>query len=809
MSLPGLICFFFFVVFFLLLLLFCYFLDLLLRTQSLFYVCGARSFSSILVSVGRIFRWEAFAIYFSIFLQDQTETDLVMATATAAVSEDLDVELYPIAVLLDELKNDDIQLRLNATRRLKTIAAALGPERTRAELLPFLTDTMDDDDEVLLALADELGNFVDEIGGPAHASCLMDPLESLSTVEETTVRDKAVQSLRRVSEIVSEASKNDADALHVHHLFPLVRRLATGDWFTSRISACSLFSVAYLRVPADRADLRAEILDMYKSLARDETPMVRRAASSNIGHVASAVAQIDPCLVSTELLPVFAALVDDEQDSVRLLVVENAAVFASLVCQTTSGHHGGAEASQASPPATAGTSQHATADSQELVDAEMTPASQRGTPTADSTDAKGVSEANAVDTVMQSEPTEQEGAKETAPRGTAVPASDPNASGFPAVSDDGTSNHSHERMVAMVRSFAGDKSWRVRYMVADQLSELCIALGPDTTREDLLPAFLHLLRDIEPEVRTAAACKVTEMTKQVVALPPHEGATSSETGLMLAVRDILPVVQDLVVDNSQHVRTALASNIMGLAPVVGVDVTVKHLVEVVLALLKDEVPEVRLNVISRLDKVSFVMSIDKLSRELLPAIVELAEDKNWRVRLAIIAHIPLLARELGREFFKDNEKLGDLCLSWLRDNVYSIREAAIVNLKSLTELFGVDWAKRHVVPQVLSLFDSSSNYLFRMTALYAIGVLSQVVGADVVEECFLPVLIERGSRDAVPNVRFCSAKTLNRVCPFVRSEAREKRIRPCLLGLVDVAEKDDDVKYYAREALNALASCPA
>ena len=46
--------------------------------------------------------------------------------------------LYPVAILIDELKNEDIQLRLNSIRRLSTIAVALGVERTRDELIPFL-----------------------------------------------------------------------------------------------------------------------------------------------------------------------------------------------------------------------------------------------------------------------------------------------------------------------------------------------------------------------------------------------------------------------------------------------------------------------------------------------------------------------------------------------------------------------------------------------------------------------------------------------------------------------------------------------
>lgn len=116
----------------------------------------------------------------------------------------IDEPLYPIAVLIDELKNDDINLRLNSIHKLPTIAKALGEERTRKELIPFLSDNSDDDDEVLLAMADELGRFVPYVGGVAHASFLLPPLETLCTVEETCVRDKAVDSLCRIGADMKE-----------------------------------------------------------------------------------------------------------------------------------------------------------------------------------------------------------------------------------------------------------------------------------------------------------------------------------------------------------------------------------------------------------------------------------------------------------------------------------------------------------------------------------------------------------------------------------------------------------------------------
>ena len=116
----------------------------------------------------------------------------------------------------DELKNDEAVRRLNSIQRLGTIALALGEERTRAELIPFLADSNDDEDEVLLAMAEELGNFVPYVGGPPHAHCLLPALENLSQVEETVVRDKAVESLCKVGEKMPDASVSE-------HYVPLIK----------------------------------------------------------------------------------------------------------------------------------------------------------------------------------------------------------------------------------------------------------------------------------------------------------------------------------------------------------------------------------------------------------------------------------------------------------------------------------------------------------------------------------------------------------------------------------------------------------
>jgi serine/threonine-protein phosphatase 2A regulatory subunit A len=49
---------------------------------------------------------------------------------------------------------------------------------------------VEDEDEVLTALSDELGGFVEYVGGPDFGHCLLSPLENLATIEEPLVRDK-------------------------------------------------------------------------------------------------------------------------------------------------------------------------------------------------------------------------------------------------------------------------------------------------------------------------------------------------------------------------------------------------------------------------------------------------------------------------------------------------------------------------------------------------------------------------------------------------------------------------------------------
>lgn len=346
-------------------------------------------------------------------------------------------------------------------------------------------------------------------------------------------------------------------------------------------------------------------------------------------------------------------------------------------------------------------------------------------------------------------------------------------------------------VVSSLRTMVGDKSWRVRYMAADHLVPLSRAMGHDVTCTDLVLAYVHLLRDGEAEVRTAATGQLPGMAE-------------------LLDRDVLlmrivPLVQDLAADASSPLRTVLAGQVSSLAPKLGRDATIEHLLPIYLALLKDDYPDVRLNIISKLEDVNGVIGVELLSQSLLPAIVELAEDKQWRVRQAIIEYVPLLARQLGMAFFDD--QFTGLCMAWLGDTVFSIREEATINLRKLTELFGVEWARRAVLPQLKEMSEHP-NYLYRLTTLFALSALAEALDKPTLADAVLPIVLRLGP-DPIPNIRFNVAQTLEVLALLLLAEpgpslAHVKLFVPALLALK--GDADADVRFFAQKALEALPS---
>jgi len=502
----------------------------------------------------------------------------------------------------------------------------------------FLThthaETTDDDDEVLVVIAEKLGELTGCVGGPEHVYRLLAPLELLASVEESSVREATIKSISSV-----------ADAMPSDHILkyycPFVVALSSKDWYTARITATSLFHNSYSRIPESNAhSFRA----LFLTLCADDTSVVRRSAAINLCKMAKVV---KPTELWAEFMEALQKLSSDEQDSIRVQIVPNCVAFATVLPQEVKLRH----------------------------------------------------------------------------------------------------------ILPLVLLIASDRSWRVRWSLANQLHEICQVFGEQVTNNSLSEAAISILGDVEAEVRSSAAAH----------LAPVCSVLSRET----IVVKIVPAVQRLVTDASEHVRASIASVIGNVVGILGREDTVTHLLPLLLLLLRDEVSEVRLNIILNLGGISQVVGVELLGQSLLPAIVELSEDSKWRVRLAIIERIPLLADKLGRAFF--SAKLVGLCINWLGDEVYSIRRASAENLKGLVELLGEGWAAKDLLPKI-EIMITHTSHLQRMTALHVIQVIAPKLSTTLVESVCLPMAL-RLTTDTVPNVRFTVVRTLKVIYQLMASMA--------------------------------------
>jgi serine/threonine-protein phosphatase 2A regulatory subunit A len=272
----------------------------------------------------------------------------LLFTQIAQGREQSEADFLQIALLIEQLKSEEVGLRVNATRALPSIAATLGPERTRSELLPFLGECTDDEDEVLLALAEQLGRLFEAVGGAQHLHLLLDPLEALAATDEAAVRDAAVAAMQGVIAQMSSAQLEE-------HCVPLLQRLANSIHYTARVSACGLFAPVYARLPAEQQQLQQQrppsadasgsgsdrtlLLLCFSKLCSDEAAMVKRVAAASLGGLVRAAAAAAPAAaapgasasVLDTLLSLFDKLAADDQDSVRVQTVDNCIALAQVL----------------------------------------------------------------------------------------------------------------------------------------------------------------------------------------------------------------------------------------------------------------------------------------------------------------------------------------------------------------------------------------------------------------------------------------------------------------------------------------------
>jgi serine/threonine-protein phosphatase 2A regulatory subunit A len=492
--------------------------------------------------------------------------------------EPINDDFYPLALLMDELKHDDVANRVEAMQKLDTIALALGPERSRDELIPFLQEVaQDDEDEVFAVLAEQLGHFVPLIGGSEHADHLIPVLEILAATEEPIVRDRAVESLNNIATQLSVKQLKE-------RFYPLIESLSSTEWFSSKVSSTGLFQSVIAQVDEDD---RKNLLTIYSKLVHDDAPMVQRAAASHLPKIIDLFREFPDASNEEDwdlISSMFQSLTNDKQDSVKLLAVD---VLISILKYFRS------KGDQSHNEALLESSFNLINDSSWRV---RYMAAERFEKIA----VNFKDDPNQINQFVEPflsllKDNESEVRKVIAKQ-------------LPGFSRLIPREIVLEKILPQVEELSNDPSEIVRSSLASEIVELATLFDKDVIIKDLLPIFIPMLKDEFPEVKLNIISKLSIVNDAI--------------GIHLLTQSLLPAISELAKDKQWRVRLAIIDYIPSLAKQLGVSIFDEELGELVMSWLWDSVYSIREAAVNNLEKLTEIFGSDWANEEIISRILK-------------------------------------------------------------------------------------------------------------------------------------------------------------------------------------------
>ena len=545
---------------------------------------------------------------------------------------------------MEDLKADDTKKRVAAVKSLDKIAEALGAEKTRQQVLPFLKEYEDEEEEVLLELAGQFG-FLAQFLGEGGALEVLPYYYLLLGYEDASVVAEGFRSLEallRPTGLCHEAVMN------------LVKKLIALNTLRSLCSAsrlCAQFSAA---IPARFA---AEVSRVLTENAGSRHCLVRKETALHLRHVLQEGHAQEP--TGAALLK---KLVKDPQDTVKVAVLD-------------------------------------TLTSRPLPKAYFA-----------------------------------------------------------------------QNWAALVTAHLESKCWKVRAVLAANLPHV-FASTAEAGHKALVPAFLRLVNDPEPEV-----------SMQAVETMRHLSELMGQGG---AGERLFAEIRPLAAAEDVESKRLLGASLPALAPVAVSEAAQEAFREVVAGLLKDESSEVKVTLLSNIAPMGRVYSQPQLLSVFLPPVLDMLNDKSWKVRKDAVAALQHASKGTG-EALANNEKVLKLLKERLSDRVYEVRVTAVRTIQCICRAVP-DWAAKQGLPLIAG-FAANPNYLYRVNYLWAL--------ADMAEQLPLPTVLKEAetvaklARDPVPNIRLQACLTLFKLHRKLEEKAIEEKIVQVLKEFEGDADSD-------------------
>jgi len=551
-----------------------------------------------------------------------------------------------------------LEKRVSSACLIGDISLGLGPERTRDELLPFLSDSIDDDDLVLLKLSESIPDITEKhLGGVEYLHLLLQPLELLLTVEEASVRAAAIEATSKIMDKLGTAGTAD-------HIAPMLTRLATQEWFTARISASLILP---LLIPSTDEPNLPPLLKLFTDLCNDDTPMVRRHASKSLGAVLEGlvkgsgadVLSKDSPLHAT-ILPLFTTLSCDDQDSVRLQTTFNCINLTETLTKT-----------QPAGPALDAVIQQRILP---LLKSCITDRSWRVRWTVAS------NFGSLTNFSLTSEYVSLLSDSESEVRIAAL-------SQLVGV----CSEANKDAVLEAIGKVRDDPVDGVRGELAGAITGIAEVFGKEGTTEGLLPIMLALLRDEDSEVR--------------LRLISGLGKLNAVVGLSLLSQSLLPAVMDLAEDGKWRVRLAIIHEVPRLATTLGVSFFQEKFCTLCLTWLSDDCASIRAAAAENLRELTKLFGKEWCMERIMPYIHELRTNESYLRRLTCLHAVTKISLSLEADTVAS--EMLPMAVGMAADKVPNIRFNVAKSLSTMSDLCGSDTTNKSIIPVLDSLMEDA------------------------------------------------------------------------------------------------------
>lgn len=480
----------------------------------------------------------------------------------------------------DQLSNENVRRRLFAANNVCIIASAMGPEHASNELMQFLLEANQLDSEVQMALAGQFGNLIKYVGGPDNAHVLLGPLKALASADEPIVRERAISSIEAVCQAIPAAN---ADG----YMMQECKDLASAEFFTARASACAAIVKTYEKVnESNKTALRA----LYKSLVKDETPMVRRSALKYLPELCTALPS--NIILGEVAKDILKCSISDDEDSVRLLLPASLSIISEKLNDT---------------------------DRVALIVSLLKMLVKDGS--------WRVRTQLAIELPTISQPFPQDAIKEHIcpiifrllrdPEAEAKSAACKSISGILALLGE-QEEFIAEKFIPEISALTSDVSPQVRREVAFRIMEIASVIDRHNTTASIVPLFIQILRDNDNDASGALLQSLLQYVDKI----DLAGMTPT----------IFPVILEISGETHWRVKIQIIRLIPPFAKVLGNDEFMKKLFALVYSWLSDSIYSVREEMASQLGELVRLFGVDWAVQCLCPVITKLNKNQNFLIR---------------------------------------------------------------------------------------------------------------------------------------------------------------------------------